>query len=365
MGASADLMELGPYGIKLDQKRFSIDFSESAGTLSYDMYNDVEFKQSSSCNGCSQDDTINVANFAYLKVLGSVQNEAMLLISSTCSPTQIGLISNAAFPYCKTTEMGTTTMCRCCAGTPTTNATTCGDIATPTTKAGGIHSWLAKYDNGLKLNSVASAFALSDGAYTPVVRQVSVTELVFGTVSSQLGMLTTAQAVTSGDKSTVYANSNTTNDLRDACYLLNCPKISEVVDLVFGGQGINAIKNVECTGRVPSWKVLMNDGGLSEERAKELRYMEGVSCRPFSVSVAIATVLSLDAGAVKICGDGTVQTDQPCCLKTFQSTAFNLAGSGVGCHQWVNGLIQSRRVYSKDEAWKYIKPSPETKVRIR
>ncbi|CAE7704004.1 unnamed protein product, partial [Symbiodinium microadriaticum] len=362
-GETAALYELGPYGIKVDQKRKHVDFSESQGTVTYDMYNDMTFKSKASCPDCNQDDVINGANFAYLKMIGSVQNEANLLISSTCSPVQVQNIKDTTGTksYCEASEMGKTVDCICCASVPTTNATTCSDIASATSKAGGLHSWLAKYDNGFQLNSVSSAFPLSTGAYTPLVRRMGVTELFFGTVSAQLGMLTTAQGMQSGDTSFLYANANTTADLKDACYALSCPQLSDVVAAA-GTQGLAAIAGVECTGTVPSYEVLMSDGGLSEERAKQLRYMEGSSCRPFGVTIAIAAVLSLDANAVKICGDGSTLTSEPCCLKTFQSNVFDIKGSGVGCHQWVNGLLTNRRVYSMDEAYQYILPSPETQA---
>ena len=358
-GESAILYELGPYGIKVEQTRKKVDFSESQGTVTYDMYNDMTYKSKASCSDCSQDDVINGANFAYLKTLGSVQNEGMLLISSTCSQQQIQNIGSTTKSYCEATETGTAVDCICCASVPTPNATTCGDIASRTSRAGGLHSWLAKYDNGFQLDSVPSAFVLSTGAYTPLVRKMGVTELLFGTTSAQLGMLTTAKAVQANDKSSIFENSNTTNDLRDACYALNCPQLSDVVAAV-GTQGMTAIKNVDCTGTVPSYKVLMAEGGLSEERAKELRYLEGVSCKPFGVSIAIAAVLALDTNSIQICGDGS--QDMPCCLTSFQSNAFNIRGSGVGCHQWVSGLVTPRRVYSMDEAIEYTSPLPETQV---
>jgi hypothetical protein len=54
--------------------------------------------------------------------------------------------------------------------------------------------------------------------------------------------------------------------------------------------------------------------------------------------------------------------DKPCCLKQYRSTTFGLTGGGLGCHFWVNGLVQSRRVYSESEAISYLEPSPETQV---
>jgi hypothetical protein len=358
-GQTAKIHELGPYGLSLKPKTHSVDFSESAGTISFEKYNDFDFDSSIACSDCESDDTIRVTNFAYSKLIGGAQNEGLLLLASTCSTSQIGLISNATFPYCKTAEMGTAKKCRCCAPAGAINATTCSTIASPTSKAGGIQSWLAKYDNGLKLSTTASAFALSDGAYSGLIREMSVTELVFGAPSAQVGMMSTAQAVTTSVPAIYYANSNTTKDLIDACYALNCPTIQSIAANV-GTSGVSALRSVECTGRVANWKVLMNDGGLSEERALELRYMEGVSCRPLGVTLAISAILTVDTNSVKSCVDGSNAV--PCCLKSFYSPQFGMKGSGMGCHQWINGIIQTRRLYSMEEARKYIVASPQQKA---
>ena len=361
-GQTAEMYELGPYSLEVAPKTANVDFSESAGTLSFDKYNTFKFRSSSSCSDCKEDDVVNVVNAAYLKVLGGARHEALLLMSATCTETQIGLISDASgtYNYCATNEMGTPTACKCCAPTPTSGATTCTAIASRTSRAGGLHSWLAKYDNGLKLDSATSAYALSTGTYTSLVRKVSVTELPFGTVSVHLGLVATAKAIRGGDKVTMYENSNTTNDLRDACYALNCPQLSDVVAAV-GTQGMTAIKNVDCTGTVPSYKVLMAEGGLSEERAKELRYLEGVSCKPFGVPIAFGAALAVDGTAVYTCADGS--TNIPCCLSSFQSSTMG-SGVGMGCHAWVNGLIQRRRVYNMDEAYKHIRESPRQMVSV-
>mmetsp|Transcript_14867 Transcript_14867/g.22359 ORF Transcript_14867/g.22359 Transcript_14867/m.22359 type:complete len:848 (+) Transcript_14867:86-2629(+) len=368
-GSTAEMYEQGPYGIRLKQKRHDVDFSESEGTVTFNLYNDVKFKSSASCSDCLEDDTVNALNYAYLNLLAGAQNEGLLIISTTCTPTQIGLIQDTSgtYGYCDTSEMGENVMCRCCAPTPTANATTCSDLASRTSKGGGILSWLAKYDNGLKLDDVGSDFPLSTGAYTPLVRRLGITELTFGSASAQIGMIKTASSLTSSppDMDTVYMNSNLTADLRDACYSLYCPSVETVVSQVMGGAGQAAIRDVSCAGTVPSSDVLQSEAGLTKERADELRYLEGVSCQPFGISVAIAALLSLDAGATKQCADGTSLGSsspiEPCCLASFESSAFGVKGSGVGCHQWVNGLVQPRRVFSNDEAKQYIKPSPETK----
>jgi hypothetical protein len=346
-GATADINELGLYAINVQQYRKNMDLSKSAGTISFDLWNEVEFNTKKSCETCRSTDEIIVPNIAFLTLLSLVQNEGALMLQATCSTTQIALISNPQnFPYCQTSEMGTTTVCVCCAPTPTVNASTCSALTAKTTKIGGLLSYLAKYDNGIQLDAVpSSTFLLSTGTYTPLIRRMSVLELTFGSISAYVGMFKTARALRDNDWETVYEIGNTTVDLRDAC-VLNCPTVAEVVAL-FPSQFLGAFQNVECVGTVPSADVLVSQGNLTQERADQLRYLEGVSCRSFGVNIATSAVIQATSPtAINVCSDGS--STLPCCL--LSSTSPLVTAKGIGCQFYVSGLVQSKRVFNEEQA---------------
>jgi hypothetical protein len=349
--------------------RNNVDFHKSDGTVTFNLYNDITFDEKESCSGCDINDEVYLPNVPYLALFSTAQNEGSLLLSMTCTTTQINLMKSNPLsqPYCAPNQLNNpTATCVCCSpATPTpSGAIPCSSLLTQTTKPAGIISWLGKYDNTLKLRNAMTGFALASEIYTQLVRHLSISEVIFGTVSSLLGLFRTTEAIKGNDLQTLYENSNTTTDLRDACLDL-CPSVNQVKQK-FQYALMNSIplSSVEfsCHGRVPSWENL-NSTMLSETRRQELRYLEGVSCKPFSVTLAINALLLADPTAVKVCADGTIPTaTKPCCLKAYQSTTFGLSGGGLGCHFWVNGLVQSRRVFSDEEAVAYLKPSPETQV---
>jgi hypothetical protein len=337
------------YAIDVQQYRKNMDLSKSAGTISFDLWNEVNFNTKKSCDDCQSTDDIVVPNIAFLTLLSLVQNEGALMLQATCSPTQIALISSnpQGYPYCQISEMNTATVCVCCAPTATVNASTCSVLTGKATKIGGLLSYLAKYDNGIQLDTVPSpTFLLSTGTYTPLVRHMSVLELAFGSISSYVGMFKTARALRDNDWETIYQNGNTTIDLRDAC-ILNCPSIAEVVALL-PTQGLGAFQNVECVGTVPSADVLVAQGNLTQERADQLRYLEGISCRSFGVNIATSAVIiatSIDP-PINVCSDGS--STLPCCLLSSNSPL--VTAQGIGCQFFVAGLVQSKRVFGKEDA---------------
>jgi hypothetical protein len=347
--------------------RDSVEFSKSAGTVTFNLYNDITFDSQKSCSGCDILDTVYLPNVPYLALMTTAQNEGSLLLSMTCTTAQISAMTPPiTSSYCKPAQLNNASVtCVCCsAATPTpSGAIPCSSLLTPTTKPGGIVSWLAKYDNTLKLRDQTTSFSLASEIYAPILRQMTVSEVVFGTVSGLLGFFRTTDAIKRGDKQSLYKYSNTTYDLGDAC-AANCPTVSQVklkFQQALGSGKPLSSADISCHGLVPNYVDLI--ATLGEERALELRYLEGVSCKPFTVTLAINALVLTDPNAVKVCADGSTPTlTKPCCLKQYKSTTFGLTGGGLGCHFWVNGLVQSRRVYSEPEAIAYLEPSPETQV---
>ena len=290
------------------------------------------------------------------------------MLSLTCSQKQIANITKPGTTptYCTPAQYNTMAPCICCSANPK-SIYTCNNIISPTSKIGGLISWLAQYDNGFKvnrnINTGTTGFKLATGVYTPLIRKLTVSEVVFGTVSSLMGFLNAAAAIKSGDIHTLYALSNTTRDLKDACSAF-CPTMAQLEQSFKDHPTSPRSVNISCNGIVPSWKEL-NQTLKNEKRSLELRYLEGVDCKPFSVTLATNALLLLDPTATKKCVDGsTPSTTNPCCLRSYSSSSLG-TGGGLGCHFWVNGLVQSRRVFSNDEAITYLKPSPDTEVYLQ
>lgn len=365
IGKTANVYELGPYSMSLLPVRNNVVLTKSKGTVNFNLYNDITYIDDKSCPECDILSPLYVPNVPYLALFSNAQNEASLMLSLTCSAKQIKNISSPGTSptYCLPAQYNTAANCICCSANPS-SPYTCNNIISPTSRVGGLISWLAQYDNGFKVNSNintgSTGFRLATGVYTPLIRKLVVSEVIYGTVSSLVGFLNAATAVRSSDFKTLYALSNTTNDLKDACSAL-CPTITQLKQSFAAHPTSPRSVNISCNGLVPSWEIL-NQTLKNEKRSLELRYLEGVDCKPFSVTLAINALLLLDATATKKCADGSTPSDtNPCCLKSYSSTSLG-TGAGLGCHFWVNGLVQSRRVYSNDEAVEYLKPSPETEV---
>lgn len=356
---------MGPYAYNLDIIRANPEFSKKDGTFRYEAYYNVTDEASRTCTNCRHSDVVNIPNYGYLTTLGISKNEGGILISLICSSNQIALMtSTSPIPYCTSQQRGNSSVnCRCCRSSPLLpgTATLCKNILTPTSAAGGLMSYLSQQDNGFKIANKVTAFPFSNGIYTSLVRRLAVNEVLWGHVSVLLGSLSSAQAFSAGlaattaQKATILSNRNTTQDMIDACYFNStiCPSISSLV-----ASNVALYKFAECKGTVPSTEALIAKG-LSPKRAHELKYLEGVSCRPLTPAIVIAAVLQKDPAPTKrwTCADGSTQL--PCCLRSFRSQTFNLQGSGVGCLQWIGGLVQVRRVYGDEEAINTLGPLTE------
>lgn len=364
-GMTPEFHEIGPYGFSLDIIRANPEFSKKAGTFTYDAYYFVEDDASRSCANCRHNDVVIVPNYGYQTLLGLSKNEGGILISLTCTPTQIALMSStAAIPYCSTAQRGNSSVsCRCCRSSPLAPGTGdfCKDVLTPNSRAGGILSYLSEHDNGFRISSQASGFAFTNGIFTSLLRRLTVNEVLWGHTSAVLGSLMTSQAFSAGSsatvaqRNTILSNDNTTKDMIDACYFNSsiCPSIPSLVS-----QNILLYRFARCNGVVPSTDELIKKG-LSVKRANELKYLEGVSCKPLTPTIVLAAVLQKDPATSKswVCADGT--TTLPCCPRMFRSPTFNLHGSALGCIQWIPGLVQTRRVYSDEEALTTLGPLRE------
>lgn len=363
-GETPDIHELGPFGFSIDQIRINPVFSQKEGTFEYETYYDVSEENSRSCSGCSPSDKVNLAYYAYQSLLGQSKNEGVILLSLTCSPTQIGLMTTPGVPYCTALQRGNTSVnCKCCRPSPLAppGASFCKDVVLSTSRAGGILSFLSMHDNGLKLNSRSTGFALSSGVYTSLVREVTVNEVLWGHASVLVGSLNTASGINAGSSATaaqkllITANSNTTSDLLLACSF-NTSTCPTVTSLAAGNPA--TWKAAVCKGAAPDVEVLVSRG-ISRARAEKLRYLEGVSCRPVTPSLIIAAAITKDPSPRKsfVCVDGSHQL--PCCLKSFNAPSFAMKGQGLGCVQWVGGLVQTRKVFSDAEAVAYLSPTKE------
>lgn len=365
-GGNAEVHELGVYAFEFQPTLENIEVNDDI--LEFDQYHqDIQFKKKDSCDSCDKSDQVFVQFTPYSTLVGKARNEAIMLMSMTCSPAQIQLMSSSdpSIGYCEESEMKTGTACRCCAQAPTENATTCSEIASPSSKAGGLLSWISKYEGGFQLSaSVNSNFMLSSGDFTSLVRHSNIQEIATGHSSCFMGFFQMNRALQSGDTATQSFLAQTTEDMKDACTPLGyCPTLSELLAQIAGAgsqaEVMGIIKGIDCSGIIPSAEILEEDFGLSKSRAMELRYLEGNDCRPYGLTLAAATIIASQAGAGSMSTCANSSHSAPCCMSSFSSPSLG-NGAALGCLGWNPGLIQVRNLYSLEEASANIKPFPHT-----
>ena len=337
-GGEAHFEELGGYSYDLAVTRTHPVFSEGGTKVQYTLYVSGEFNAAQSASGLAADDEIYSVNVAYQTILGRAKSEAVVMLSSSCLPTQLVLMSNPSAPVCRTEQINDPLFpqCRCCSPSPLENSTTCSDLASPTSTAGGLISYLAMLDGGIKLDSVPSAFPLSSGAHSPLVVKKTVNALLLGTPSAIMGMF----QYTGGEDIDRSRIANTTADFVEACTALAyCPSLPELMMQIAQAANMNVvmgiIKNVDCTGVIPNTAGLMAVN-ISEARALEMRYLEGANCRPYTATLAVAGLLSATAGMGSTHTCANAGESLPCCPSAFSIPGMS-SGMGLGCLMWVPG----------------------------
>lgn len=364
-GEEANFQELGGYAYNLDITRANPVFSAGGDRVQYTLYVSGVFSAELSASMLAPSDEIFSMNAAYLSVLGRAKSEAVLLLSATCSPTQLGVLSNSQVRVCRTEEINTDAVCRCCSPTPLENSTTCRDIASTASQAGGLISYLGMVDGGMQLDSSPSAFPLSSGTFSPLVVKKTVNDLLLGMPSALLGQFQ-YKGGQDTDRSRI---ANTTADIVEACSVLGyCPTYTELMAQVAQANNFNEviglIKSLNCAGVIPDTAGL-ETAGIPHSRALELRYLEGANCRPYTATLAAAGLVSATSGqgSVYTCG-GEAGTQLPCCLSSFTIPGMG-SGAGLGCLLWVPGTLVTRQTYSEDEAHRYLTPSPVNEVCVK
>ena len=349
-GSTAKIHEIGPFSLSTQINRVDVKFNENV--MSYLQYNEFTFEAGKSCSNCkSMDVEVNVYNLAYSALLTATRNEGALMLAQTCTQAQI---KHTSTPYCTALQQGRSNInCTCCYSqipNPGGGAIACSTITSQTSIASGRVSWLAGYDGGLKISNLATSFPLSSGVISPITRRSSVSEVAFGSPSPLLGFF----SYNSGSVAQKNVISNTTLDMKDACYHLFCPSVEELVDqirVVGKVQGYQILSRASCYGIVPSIEELL----LNSSRADELRYLEGVNCRRFTPAVVVAALI-VNNSLTHSCHDP--RDSPPCCLSSVVSTTSPVRGPGLGCMRMMDGLIASpRRIFSTEDAQKHIAPT--------
>jgi hypothetical protein len=204
-------------------------------------------------------------------------------------------------------------------------------------------------------------FPLATKHYSGVLRKMSVSELLTGSVSAFSGALSYSKA----SKADQDYMSVVTNDMREVCEPLFCPSMAEILDKYkFANLTVitNYLKTVACHGRVPAYedlisKLAQKNVTMTEARAKELRYLQGVNCLPYTATfvTAIYKKRFLLAGA---CHNASLSP--PCCMAQVGQIPVTppvptpMSGYGSGCLRFIDGFTVKRRVYSIQEAQKYL-----------
>ena len=345
-GGTAKIHEIGPFSFSTETFRVDAVIDEVNDTLSFIQYAKYDFLPDSSCSICqSVQNEVVVFNMGYNSLLARAKNEGLFMLAQTCSPNQTAAITNSQLSYCTKNEFMKSVNCRCC-----NVFTTCPLFLSSSSLAAGRVSWLASYDGGLQLSQTStSPFPFSSGIYTPIARKASVSEILFGAPSPLLGFFSYNNRETYQQKNQI---SNTTNDLKDACYKLFCPNVEELVrniSKVSKLAGLRILSSVSCIGRVPSPTGLMNLLNITSTRARQLNYLEGVNCRKFTPAVVMAAYIANNSLSHS-CHDPS--DSPPCCIRSVPvNTGFG--GSGYGCTMMFDGVVAKRRIFGTDDALKY------------
>lgn len=348
-GEDAELHEIGPFSLTYNKKNRDVSFKDDVlEVLGYDIYH---FDASGSCPWC-QDmyQSVNTVHVAYNTIISKVGNEGAFLLSQACTPTQIGLIAhpNSSIEYCTESELLTSENCRCCyPAQPQPNAVSCASLTSSISPAGERLSWLAKYEGGHKISDTVNpdGFPLAPGVYTTMSRKTTPSELAFGTPSTFAGFFSYGISSTSAK----HDMENITRDMGAVCRPLFCPSLSDIgSELSSMGKemGYEYLKGIQCEGRVPGTAGLMSQLSMSEERALELRYLEGVSCRSYTPTLITAALIYNNSWA-HACSNS--EDTAPCCLSALQGSD-GFRGTGWGCLAYFNGMVIPRRVYNERDA---------------
>jgi hypothetical protein len=358
-GATAELDETGVYGFDLQINRGNLQYKEEGTIASFNLYNEVSYDEDESCSDCERDDELTVFNFAYNAVIGAARSEALLMMSMACTTEQIGYLADPTVTaYCTEAQRGTSTKCKCCVPA-TSGVNLCGSIALPTSTQGRIFSLVSKYDNGLKIGSDPDGIA--DGQYSALLVHRTPFQVLHGLTSPLTGYFTTKTAMTEStyDADKIQLNAEITEDLKDICYTNLCS--TSISDLLSDNTTVfnENIRTYSCDVIVPNYKTLISDYGIDEDRASELRYLEGSNCNSLSAAFTLGALVEQYEGEITCVnryGQNDSSVSAPCCPKYYSYTVSGktYSGSALGCLAYIPGLVTERPSFSNDEAVKYI-----------
>eukprot|EP00607_Mallomonas_marina_P006070 CAMPEP_0182430056 /NCGR_PEP_ID=MMETSP1167-20130531/36387_1 /TAXON_ID=2988 /ORGANISM="Mallomonas Sp, Strain CCMP3275" /LENGTH=634 /DNA_ID=CAMNT_0024614651 /DNA_START=185 /DNA_END=2089 /DNA_ORIENTATION=- len=234
---------------------------------------------------------------------------------------------------------------------------TCASTTSPSGKVGSLVSWITKHDGGVKISSeVSAAFSLNDGVYSPLITKSTTGQTLFGHTHALLGFFKsvanigtyTSPSSTPSEKESALLKlqdaANVTSDVGSVCMPLYCPTLSSLIEITAETptSNIAVMREASCAGFIPGPDELRSRLGFSQEKADRLRYLEGVDCSPYTVTLLATAVTILRTQAEPVC----INKDEsvPCCS---MSTAL---GPGIGCLTWVSGLAVDKRVFSAQES---------------
>jgi hypothetical protein len=355
LGATAQIHETGFYVHGLQLRRGNISFDNNIVT--FHQFAEFSFDESKSCASCSSaSDEVYVFNTAYTALLAQAFNEARLILSAMCAPNQIPSQLNINDPECAQLQRGNSSVkCQCC------TALTCPTVLR-TSPIAGRFSYLSMLDSGVQ-SSIPfnpATFPLASKHYSGMLRKLSVSELLTGSVSAFSGALSYARA----SKADQDYMSVVTNDMREVCEPLFCPNIAGILEKYKSANLTfltNYLKTVSCPGRVPAYEDLIprlakHNVTLSEARAKELRYLQGVNCLPYTATFVTA-IYKKRFNLTGACHDASLSP--PCCMAQVgpipqSQTPVPMSGYGSGCLRFVDGYMIKRSVYDTQEAQKYL-----------
>jgi len=362
------LVERGPYVLREYQSFLDVEFDGDNVTYEewhYFVPQDGQDNKTENmfCEGCDINDEFHNLNGAYLRLLGQGQNEGSLILAATCTAVQISNIAAALDPrqamaFCNNTakEPGTSALCGCCnpyAGIPTpADMLKCEDLYATTGKTGGLFSLLSYYD-GAPPVAGSGKTSFTQAVYSSLIVAKTARELALGYPTALSGYML-AKATAQG-AAAAYPGSDAAlrgalakqatytaqvgSQCADLCEALTLPKdLNKLFALLATG---NLEAAVNCDARLPR-----------QIPSHDVRFLSGVSCRPYAFSMLTALVCDPSIGGSGCeCADGSDwSTGKGCCLAKGSNSQLGLDSlAGLGCLYEVPGIIGDRNFVSAQQ----------------
>lgn len=371
-GGVAALVERGPYVLRNYISFLDVNFDKT--NVTYDEWHyyvpqdGLNGQKDLFCQGCDRNDVITNLNAAYLRLLGQAQNEGLLILASKCTQTQVANVASAVqgkLPFCNTTEAGNKVYdatCGCCNPYPGKLPTGEDQLECPTLTSlegstVGLFSLLAYYDEGVAVSDSHSAFTAS-GLYSPLLISKTVKEFALGFPHALAGYMLAKITITKTEEAfpgnegalrhALATQANYTRMVGDMCasHCTMTSDLGQLGQLIMEGRMEDVVR---CDYRLPNF---------IDSTAH--RFLDGVSCRPYSFALLSRLVCNPMLGGKGCeCATAGRTYEDGCCLIKGENSIFGLSLGGIGCLQEIPGILDDRQFATAEQRQEFYAEKPK------